>query len=77
MFSRSLLIQKRQALLKYGGSYAGAYFLRRGLFMPWELQAVIGADTARLGLRRLNPIGHIEALLKPKPASSFWQGRRA
>ena len=32
---------------------------------------MIGADTTRLGLRRLNLIGHIEALLKPKPASSF------
>src|SRR6516164_6622573 len=40
---------KAAGLLKYGGSYAGAYFLRRGLFMPWELQALIGADTARLG----------------------------
>ena len=70
VFSQSLN-PKAAALLKYGGSYAGAYFLRRGLFMPWELRAVIGADTTRLGLRRLNLIGHIEALLKPKPASSF------
>jgi asparagine synthase (glutamine-hydrolysing) len=70
VFSQSLN-PKAAALLKYGGSYAGAYFLRRGLFMPWELQGVIGADTARLGLRRLNLIGHIEALLKPKSASSF------
>jgi asparagine synthase (glutamine-hydrolysing) len=62
---------KAAGLLKYGGSYAGAYFLRRGLFMPWELQAVIGADTARLGLRRLKPIRHIEALLKPKPRTGF------
>jgi asparagine synthase (glutamine-hydrolysing) len=70
VFSQSLN-PKAAGLLKYGGSYAGAYFLRRGLFMPWELKAVIGADTARLGLRRLNPIRHIEALLKPKPSSSF------
>jgi asparagine synthase (glutamine-hydrolysing) len=62
---------KAAGLVKYGGSYAGAYFLRRGLFMPWELKAVIGADAARLGLRRLNPIRHIEALLKPEPRSSF------
>jgi asparagine synthase (glutamine-hydrolysing) len=62
---------KATGLLKYGGSYAGAYFLRRGLFMPWELQAVIGAEIARLGLRRLNPIRHIEARLKPKPRTSF------
>ena len=70
VFSQSLN-PKTAGLLKYGGSYAGAYFLRRGLFMPWELNAVIGADTARLGLHRLNPIRHIEALLKPKPRSSF------
>jgi asparagine synthase (glutamine-hydrolysing) len=62
---------KAIGLLKYGGSYAGAYFLRRGLFMPWELQVVIGAEIARLGLRRLNPIRHIEARLKPKPRTSF------
>jgi asparagine synthase (glutamine-hydrolysing) len=62
---------KAAGLLKYGGNYPGAYFLRRGVFMPWELQAVIGADTARLGLRRLNPIRHIEARLKPQPRTSF------
>src|SRR5262249_38995227 len=62
---------KAAGLLKYGGTYAGAYFLRRGLFMPWELEAVIGADTARLGLRRLDPIKHIEARLRPRPTTSF------
>jgi asparagine synthase (glutamine-hydrolysing) len=65
------LSPKAAGLLKYGGSYEGAYFLRRGLFMPWELAPVIGADAARLGLRRLNPIRHIAALLKPKPRTSF------
>lgn len=30
---------KAQGMLAYGGSWAGAYFLRRGLFMPWELKA--------------------------------------
>jgi asparagine synthase (glutamine-hydrolysing) len=62
---------KAAGLLKYGGNYAGAYFLRRGLFMPWELQAVIGAEMARLGLRRLSPIRYIESRLKPKPRMSF------
>jgi asparagine synthase (glutamine-hydrolysing) len=69
-FSRSFK-PKSAGLLKYGGSYAGAYFLRRGLFMPWELEAVIGADTARLGLRRLDAIRHIEACLRPQPRTSF------
>src|SRR5262249_38825039 len=66
-----VLNPKAAGLLKYGGTYAGAYFLRRGLFMPWELQALIGADIARLGLRRLKPIHHIEGFLRPKPVSSF------
>src|SRR5262245_38342434 len=70
VFSQSLN-SKAAGLLKYGGNYAGAYFLRRGLFMPWELQAVIGAEAARLGLRRLNPIRHVASRLKPKPRRSF------
>jgi asparagine synthase (glutamine-hydrolysing) len=62
---------KAAGLLKYGGSYAGAYLLRRALFMPWELETVMGADTARLGLRRLDPIRHIETRLRPRPTTTF------
>jgi asparagine synthase (glutamine-hydrolysing) len=62
---------KTAGLLEYGGTHAGAYFLRRGLFMPWELEAVLGANTARLGLRRLDPIEHIETRLRPRPTTSF------
>jgi asparagine synthase (glutamine-hydrolysing) len=62
---------KAAGLLKYGGNYAGAYFLRRGIFMPWELQAVMGTEAARLGLRRLDPIRHVASRLKPKPRTSF------
>ena len=32
---------------------------------------MIGAETARLGLRRLNPLRHIESRLKPRPRTSF------
>ena len=62
---------KAAGLLKYGGNFAGAYLLRRGLFMPWELEAVVGADTARLGLRRLGPLRRIETQLRPQPTTSF------
>ena len=62
---------KAAGLLKYGGTYAGAYLLRRGLFMPWELESVLGAETARLGLRRLSPLRHIDSVLKPRPRHSF------
>jgi asparagine synthase (glutamine-hydrolysing) len=69
-FSR-FMNPKAAGLLQYGGNYAGAYLLRRGLFMPWELEIMIGASTARLGLHRLDPIRHIENLIKPRPRTSF------
>lgn len=36
------------------GSLEGAYFLRRGLFLPAELPALLGADMAMEGLARLD-----------------------
>lgn len=36
------------------GSLGGAYFLRRGLFLPSELPALLGSDMAREGLTRLD-----------------------
>jgi asparagine synthase (glutamine-hydrolysing) len=44
---------KYAGLAEYGGDYAGAYLLRRGLFMPWELPNLLDADFAREGLRVL------------------------
>ncbi|HYE96795.1 MAG TPA: asparagine synthase (glutamine-hydrolyzing) [Rubricoccaceae bacterium] len=46
---------KAAGLLEYGSDYAGAYLLRRALFMPWELPQVLGADFAREGLAVLAP----------------------
>ncbi len=62
---------KAAGLLEYGGSYAGAYLLRRGLFMPWELPEVLGRDAAEAGLARLRPLGLIEEELQPSPTSAF------
>lgn len=62
---------KAQGVVKFGGSYGGAYLLRRGLFMPWELEGILGKDSARLGLRRLNPLQWIQDRLRPVPKSSF------
>jgi len=47
---------KYAGLLEYGGSYEGAYLLRRGLFMPWELPDLLGQEIAREGLERLQSI---------------------
>jgi len=44
---------KYASALEYGASIGGAYFLRRGLFMPWELTDLLDADTVRSGLESL------------------------
>lgn len=44
---------KAAGLLEYGGDYAGAYLLRRGLYMPWELPEVLNGDLVRQGWRDL------------------------
>ncbi|HET9367361.1 MAG TPA: asparagine synthase-related protein, partial [Candidatus Udaeobacter sp.] len=41
---------------EYGGSYSGAYLLRRGLFMPWELPTLLDPDMARVGWNELQPL---------------------
>lgn len=46
---------KWAGLLEWGGDLSGAYLLRRGLFMPWELPEVMDPDMAREGWSRLQP----------------------
>jgi asparagine synthase (glutamine-hydrolysing) len=62
---------KAAGMLELGGSYAGAYLLRRGLFMPWELGEVLDRDTVRDALRRLRPLGLINQALAPSPRAAF------
>lgn len=44
---------KYASLLEYGPTLAGAYLLRRGLYMPWELPAVMDPAMARAGCAEL------------------------
>jgi asparagine synthase (glutamine-hydrolysing) len=60
---------KALGMLEYGGDFAGAYLLRRGLFLPFELPAILGADLTREGLRRLRPLTRLRASMSPTPAS--------
>jgi glycosyltransferase involved in cell wall biosynthesis len=50
---------KYAGLLEYGGSMGGAYLLRRGLYMPWELPAMMGADMAREGWESLQTVARV------------------
>jgi asparagine synthase (glutamine-hydrolysing) len=60
---------KALGLLEYADSWAGAYLLRRGLFLPHELDEVMERDFAREGLRRLKPLRRLAASLVPDPGS--------
>ena len=60
---------KALGVLEYSGSWAGAYLLRRGLFLPHELPVVMDAEIAREGLRRLKPLHRLAASLMPDPSS--------
>ena len=59
---------KLRSVLRYGDAYAGAYLLRRGVYMPEELE---GDELLAEGLRRLQPERHVERLLQPEPSTSF------
>jgi asparagine synthase (glutamine-hydrolysing) len=47
---------KYAGLMEYGTTFADAYQLRRGLFMPWELPGVLGRSVVAQGLERLAPL---------------------
>jgi asparagine synthase (glutamine-hydrolysing) len=60
---------KALGLLEYAHTWAGAYLVRRGLFLPYELEELMGPDLAREGLRRLKPLRRLAANLRPDPGS--------
>jgi asparagine synthase (glutamine-hydrolysing) len=52
---------KYASLLEYGGTYGGAYLLRRALFMPWEVKSILDPTTVRMGLEELRTLEHLKA----------------
>jgi asparagine synthase (glutamine-hydrolysing) len=60
---------KALSMLEYTNSWAGTYLLRRGLFLPHELPALLGSEMAREGMRRLKFAHAISAQLVPDPGS--------
>ncbi|HEY2482900.1 MAG TPA: asparagine synthase (glutamine-hydrolyzing) [Caulobacteraceae bacterium] len=60
---------KALGMVELGGTYRGAYLLRRGLFLPFELPGRLGADLVREGLRRLKPLTRLQASMTPDPGS--------
>jgi asparagine synthase (glutamine-hydrolysing) len=61
---------KAVGALEHAASWSGTYLLRRGLFLPHELPALLGDEIAREGLRRLRYAQIIRAQLTPDPGSN-------
>lgn len=55
---------KYASLLEYGGSYGGAYLLRRGMYMPWELPELLDGDMAREGWDALQTLARLEETVR-------------
>ena len=47
---------KLRGLLRHGRTLPGAYFLRRGLFLPEDLPRIVGRDRAEEGLRTYDAV---------------------
>lgn len=60
---KHLTSPKWAGLLEYGGSYGGAYLLRRGHFMPWELPQIMEPDMARQGWQELQTLARLQATI--------------
>jgi len=56
---------KYAGLLEYGGTWGGAYLLRRGLFMPWELPQFLDPELVRSGWWELGSIDEMNSQMRP------------
>jgi asparagine synthase (glutamine-hydrolysing) len=59
-FLRHMTSPKYAGLLEYGGTYGGAYLLRRGMFMPWELPEILDGDLVRKGWNELQTLARLD-----------------
>lgn len=68
----SVLSPKYAGVLEFGSSIGDMYFLRRALFMPWELGQVMDADMAREGWNQLGLLSNLRRV-SSGPTSTFLQ----
>src|SRR5205807_10239538 len=54
---------KYASMLEYGGTYAGAYLLRRGMFMPWELPELLEPEMVKTGWAELQTLLRLDETL--------------
>ena len=61
---KHLTSPKYAGLLEYGGSYGGAYLLRRGMYMPWELPELLEGEMVREGWSALQTLARLEETVR-------------
>ena len=69
--ARMLRNPKAKSIGRYGATLPGAYLVKRGLFMPDELPAIVGEDVAHEGLERLRIHERIDSALDVDPGTDF------
>jgi asparagine synthase (glutamine-hydrolysing) len=62
---------KMGEIVRYGGSYAGAYLVKRGRFLMDELPSLLPPEIAAEGLQRLDLVHLIERTITPDPGNPF------
>jgi asparagine synthase (glutamine-hydrolysing) len=60
---------KALGMIEHSGSWGGAYLLRRGLFLPHELDGFLDRELVRDGLARLDLPRLLQDALRPDPRS--------
>ncbi|MDH7516684.1 MAG: asparagine synthase (glutamine-hydrolyzing) [Bacteroidota bacterium] len=62
---------KAAGAIEFGGTYPGAYYLRRGLFLPWELEEFLDPEMVRSGWERLSLLTLLRSAMEPDPGTPF------
>lgn len=69
--TRRLTSPKFASVLEYGEDMAGAFLLRRGMFMPWELPELLGPDCAKDGLEALDTMMELRGIVEGLHGARF------
>jgi len=59
---------KIAGMAEYGGTIGGAYFLRRGLYMPWELPLLLEPEFVRRGWEEFPLLERLETTARGLPS---------
>ena len=71
LLARASRNPKAKYIGQYAETYAGAYVVQRGLFMPDELPSLMGADAAAEAAQRFDVLGYAAHAIDPDPVTAF------